>query len=341
MWKGSAVYGNFPVSIANMFTPLKKLREKYRIVDELYLFFRRPASPSSFLQSPCLNWKLIGLCSKSIRGVGIRKKVRAPSGVRRGGGGEGWKMCPVYPVPPPLLPVFYDSFITTSEQILVLTHPFSSPKKRLHCNLSFQRFLYCIEAFWQLFQLWPRTSELPSTLFLLNIIAIWIIYLVCFLIDLLTWLKKCSDDNEKKNCFSPNQVKTSALTFIHVCFFKEVATYDREISKGGQAQSYYFPWQGKLLQVAEITVIKDHVVRLRAFKGLISILWQRCDDGTTPLHNLVWCQIRNNKVKENIIMRNRLRTYSTRPLQVRKVCDPRFLEQRMLVNHIESWEIPE
>lgn len=39
--------------------------------------------------------------------------------------------------------------------------------------------------------------------------------------------------------------------------------------------------------------------------------------------------------------RNRLRTYSTRPLQVRKVWDPRFLEQRMLVNHIESWEIPE
>ena len=59
--------------------------------------------------------------------------------IRRGGGGEGWKYVPSIPSPP-LLPVFYDSFITTCEQILVLAHPFPSPKKRLHCNLSLNEF---------------------------------------------------------------------------------------------------------------------------------------------------------------------------------------------------------
>ena len=59
--------------------------------------------------------------------------------IRRGGGGEGWKYVPSIPSPP-LLPVFFDSFITTCEQILVLAHPFPSPKKRLHCNLSLNEF---------------------------------------------------------------------------------------------------------------------------------------------------------------------------------------------------------
>lgn len=67
----------------------------------------------------------------------------------------------------------------------------------------------------------------------------------------------------KKKKYSPDQVKIS--TFNDVCIFYEVATNRREMSKGGQAQSYYFPWQEKLLQVAEITVIKDHVVLLRTF----------------------------------------------------------------------------
>ena len=73
---------------------------------------------------------------RSISGVGLRKK-RSSFGEeeeKRGG-----KCAPSIPSLPLLL-FFYDSFITTCEQILVLAHPFPSPKKRLHCNLSLNEF---------------------------------------------------------------------------------------------------------------------------------------------------------------------------------------------------------
>ena len=68
---------------------------------------------------------------------GIKEKKRSSFG--EGEEKRGGKCVPSIPSPP-LLPVFYDSFIATCEQILVLAHPFPSPKKRLHCNLSLNEF---------------------------------------------------------------------------------------------------------------------------------------------------------------------------------------------------------
>ena len=103
----------------------------------------------------------------------------------------------------------------------------------------------------------------------------------------------------KKQTYSSDQVKTS--TFNDVCFFTKLRLIAGKFPRVDKHRAI-IPWQEKLLQVveiAEITVIKDHVVLLRTFNWLISILWQRCDDGTTPLHNLGWYQMLNNKVKEN------------------------------------------